>query len=211
MKTLVAIPMKDPQHAKSRLAPTLDAKQRRRLALRLFERTLSFFESACADFDLAVVTASDTIARHACGHRAVVLREAAETGLNAAAIHAATYARERAYARLIIVPGDIPVWLRDEVARVLQLSLHIDIVLAEARDGGTNMLVMRPPRTFGFCYGPDSASRHEAMARAQGLSVTRCQLPFIGHDIDTVEDCQVLADKRRHQCRPHEETTEGVS
>ncbi|WP_207005479.1 2-phospho-L-lactate guanylyltransferase [Trinickia mobilis] len=209
MKTLVAIPMKDPLRAKTRLASVFETPERSRLAMALFERTLAFFHHACADFDVVVVTASETIARCAREGGAIVLREAGERGLNAAAARAAAYAGARSYGRLIIVPADIPIWLREEVEHVLTLSLRVNVALAEAHDGGTNMLIMTPPRPFEFSYGTGSADLHEAAAHTHGLSVARCRLPFIGHDIDTPDDCLALVHHRR---RGHEAcaTTTGV-
>lgn len=195
MKTLVVIPMKELGQAKSRLSLALDAHQRERLVLGLFDRTLAFFHSTFPQFDVRILTASAELAvrTHAAG--AQVLRENAATGLNAAASRAAQWAVTQDYQRLIIVPADIPVLLREEVEQMLALAGKYDVVIAEARDGGTNMLLMSPPRDIPFQYGLGSALRHETVARANGLSAKRRYLPFLGHDLDTPDDCLVLSQK----------------
>lgn len=195
MKTLVAIPMKDLAQAKSRLSPVLDASQRERLVLGLFDRTLAFFRSAFPQFDVTIVTASVQLAARAQAAGALVLRETAATGLNAAASSAARWAIAHDYQRLLIVPADIPVLLREEVAQMLALTETCQVAIAEARDGGTNMLLMSPPRDMPFQYGLGSARRHEAVARANGLRAKRRYLPFLGHDLDTPGDCLVLSQK----------------
>ena len=193
MKTLVAIPVKDLGQAKSRLSPVLDASQRARLVLGLFDRTLHFFRSAFPEFDMTIVTASVQLAARAQAAGAQVLRENAATGLNAAVSSAAQWAIAHDYQRLMIVPADIPVLLREEVEQMVALTETYQVAIAEARDGGTNMLLMSPPRDIPFQYGLGSARRHETVARANGLSAKRRYLPFLGHDLDTPADCLVLS------------------
>ncbi|NML32357.1 2-phospho-L-lactate guanylyltransferase [Paraburkholderia antibiotica] len=194
MKTLVAIPMKAPARAKTRLAPAMNDRQRERLALLMFERTLGFFRGYWPDFDVMAVTDAGEIAALAERHGAGLLLETREAGLNAAAAQALRHALERGYERLVIVPGDVPVWLRAEVARVLALSRRHALTLAESYDGGTNLLALAPPQPFEFHYGPQSAARHARSARRRGLSVARCCLPFLARDIDTAADCVELAE-----------------
>ena len=197
MKTLIAIPVKDLPHAKSRLSPVLDATQRQRIVFDLFQRTLQFFNSHFPECDVAVVTASAPIAARARAAGARVLHELADSGLNAAATVAADWALAHDYERLIIVPADIPVLLRAEVANLLSLAQRYQMVIAEARDGGTNMLLLSlpslPSQAIAFQYGIDSARKHEQQAMANGLTVQRCYLPFIGHDLDTPADLLVLS------------------
>lgn len=201
-RTLVAIPMKDPRHAKTRLAPVLGDAARERLALRLFERTLAFFLDAFPQFDTAAVTASALIAQRTAARGGRVVRENGANGLNAAAAAAVRHAAEDGYARLLLVPADIPVLLRDELEQVLALADRHALAIAEARDGGTNLLVMTPPRDMPFRFGAASASRHEAEARQAGMSVARCYLPFIGHDLDSPDDCLVLSQSLRECLLP---------
>jgi len=196
MKTLVVIPMKAPEQAKSRLGSVLDAAQRQSLALCLFDRTLRFFQGVFPQFDLMVVTESASIALRAHTAGALVLHETRTDGLNAAATLALHHALTHGYKRLMIVPADIPVMLRNEVTQLLVLSEQYQVVIAEARDGGTNMLLVTPPCDLTFQYGQGSALRHEMAAAAVGLCATRRYLPFIGHDIDTPADCLVLAQKK---------------
>lgn len=197
MKTLVAIPMKALEQAKSRMAPALNGAERQRLALDLFERTLHFLAKAFPQFDIAVVTACAHIAAHAERAGARALREDVAAGLNAAAGMAARWAVAHGYDRFILIPADIPVLLRDEIEHMLALAAQCDVAIAEARDGGTNLLLLSPPRDLPFQYGAGSAQSHEAMASAYGLRARRCYLPFLGHDLDTPADCLVLTQKQQ--------------
>ncbi len=186
---LVALPMKAFDQAKSRLSPAIAPVQRQRLSRALFERTLAFFGHCFPGMDRLVVTPSPQVgdAARACG--AAVAMEPAPQGLDAAAQRAIDYAAVHGYRQLLIVPGDIPVWLRTEVHALLALGARREVVIARARDGGTNALLLRLPARFRCAYGEDSARRHAHAARSAGLSVAVCQPPFMAHDIDRPQDC----------------------
>lgn len=186
---LVAMPMKAFDQAKSRLSPALSPVQRQRLSRALFERTQAFFGGCFPGLDRLVVTPSPEVrdAALACG--AAVSLEPAPQGLDAAAQRAIDYAAARGYRQLLIVPGDIPVWLRSELHALLALGDWREVVIARARDGGTNALLLRLPTPLRCAYGEDSAQRHERAARGAGLSVAVCQPPFMAHDIDRPQDC----------------------
>lgn len=194
MKTLVAVPMKDPHDAKTRLAAALPPAARVRLALHLFHRSQDFFARHFPAFDRLVVTPSAEVARHAEGCGAQVLKETAASGLDAAAGAALRWARAAGYERLLLVPADIPVWLAGEVESLLQAGGATDVVIARAHDGGTNALLVDLRRVphFEFRYGPDSARRHEQACLAAALRCVVAQLPFLGRDLDTADDCRLL-------------------
>ncbi|OPY96640.1 hypothetical protein A5906_01830 [Bradyrhizobium sacchari] len=197
MRTVVAIPMKDPAESKSRLADALTAAQREKMALALFRRAQSFFGAQFPDFERLVVTPSRRIATEATACSAVVLVEESTRGLNKAAERAFIWAKTRGCDRLLIVPADIPIWLRSELDELLDHGRRFDVVVARAHDGGTNALLINLTRTdrFEFCYGFDSARRHADVASAAALSSVTKQWPFLGHDVDTVADCLVLSQK----------------
>ena len=62
MTVAIAILMKDPCRAKTRLKPALGNDARETLALLLFENTLGFFRRFYGDNPLAVVTQSERVA-----------------------------------------------------------------------------------------------------------------------------------------------------
>jgi len=197
MRTVVAIPMKDPAESKTRLANALTAGQREKMALALFRRAQSFFGAQFPDFERLVVTPSPRIAAEATACSAMALIEGSPRGLNKAVQSAFIWAKARGFDRLLIVPADIPIWLRSEVDELLDDGQRFDVVVARAHDGGTNALLINLIRTdrLEFCYGLGSARRHADAASAAALSSITRQWPFLGHDIDTVGDCLVLSQK----------------
>lgn len=193
---LVAMPMKPFELAKSRLAEMLADEQRERLARALFLRTQRFFALHFADFDRLVVTQSEDVRRLSERVGSECLLEPGVDGLNLASARAVRWAGERGYESVLLIPGDVPVWVRSEVNLLLDQARQHGAVIAQARDGGTNALLLRLPAAFGFCYGPDSSNTHLHAARDAGVSAVVCKLPFLAHDLDVPADCAVLAANR---------------
>ena len=197
MRTLVVVPMKDVAVSKTRLAWAMPARERERMAFALFRSSLNFFGVQYPNFKRLVVTSSARIATHSKRCGASVLRESEPGGLNAAVDCALTWAIAQGFDRLLIVPADIPVWLRGEVDELLCDGVTTPVVIARAHDGGTNamLLDLARVRRFQFCYGPQSARLHAEAAEAAALGVSTRSLPFLSHDIDTVDDCLVFGEK----------------
>jgi len=187
MSIAAVILMKDPAEAKSRLKAALDGDARAELALLLFDNTLGFLLTA-HDGPVAVATGSAAIAERSAARGAVVLRETVAGGINAAAGLGRAWATEIGAEALLVLHADIPVLARDELAQLLAAGQRAEVVIAASRDGGTNALLLSPPDAIAFCFGPDSATAHEAAARACGKSVERLQLTHLSRDLDRPED-----------------------
>ena len=207
MTLAVAILMKDPAEAKTRLRPALGTDARESLALLMFENTLDHFTRAAAavpdrPWRVGVVTASPRIAAIANARGAETVGEPAPAGndvggdskggirdgINAAAGAAARWARDAGASSLLVIHADIPTLADDEVAALLAAGRDRAVVIAASRDGGTNALLVSPPDAIGFRFGPGSAAAHEAAARAAGLACARLDLPFLSCDMDTPDD-----------------------
>lgn len=193
MKILVAMPMKNLQQAKSRMASLLGKVERARLAASLFERSQHFFATAYPGLDRLVVTPSLEIVLIARSFRANALREPVAGGLNVATARACRWAAERGYDRILIVPCDIAVWSCRELDCVIDQSRRCDVVVASSVDGGTNALSLPLPNALPFRYGRNSARRHLAEARRRRLSAIECRLPSLSHDLDTPRDFLLAA------------------
>jgi len=188
MTLAVAVLMKDPAEAKSRLAPALGADAREKIALLLFENTLAFFARAHSGRPLAVVTASERIARLARAAGAAVVPDPAVGGINGAAHAAAAWASGMGAASLLIVHSDIPALADAELAALVEAGGRTAVIVAESTDGGTNALLTTPPDAIPFRFGVRSAAAHEAAATERGLPCLRLRLPLMSRDIDTPGD-----------------------
>lgn len=184
----VAVLMRDPGDAKTRLRSVLDDAAREHLARSLFENTLRFFNGYEPAGLLAVVTPSPVIERLALSVGAEVLIDDGADGINGAASIAAAWALERGADRLLLMHADIPSLARNELDSLLAASLAHAVVIGASSDGGTNALLVSPPDAIPFRFGPGSAGKHEAAACQAGLSCAKLLLDNLSHDVDTPED-----------------------
>lgn len=188
MTVAIAILMKDPATAKTRLSPVLANDARERLALLLFENTLQFFKRTHPGGPIGVVTASQETAAIGKKYGASVIEETGTGGINAAASCAGEWAIGIGAASLLVVHADIATLVDEEVDRLLAARERHQVVIGVSADGGTNALLLTPPDAIPFCYGRNSANAHEAAARKSGRSWEKLQLAYLSRDIDTPQD-----------------------
>ncbi|MEL6551328.1 MAG: 2-phospho-L-lactate guanylyltransferase [Pseudomonadota bacterium] len=186
-KTLIAVPMKDPVEAKTRLAGSLGDAQRARLAEALFARTLAFLRPVVMAHgaELVVVTRSRRIRALADAAAVNVIEEGAVATLSGAATAAGAWAAARGFDRICLIPADLAAPLESDVARLLYA--RAEVVICPSEDGGTNALAVSPPDALAFHYGPGSAEAHESEAAQRGLSRAVLPLRSLSFDIDTSE------------------------
>ncbi len=194
MKLSIVIPMKNPECSKTRLAKVLKPGERKRLALYLFEKNLSFFQQMYPQHNLLVVTASQEIQQIAESYGAEVLQEEQreeeqQSGLNAAVSQAARYNTERGFDSQLVVPGDIQALDLGEMETLLNHRVaERSVIVCPSYDGGTNALMTTPPDVMPFCFGPNSSRKHLLAAFEAGLHTRRVFLESLSHDIDRPED-----------------------
>lgn len=188
MTVAIAILMKDPADAKTRLTPTVGNDAREALALLLFKNTLGFFQRFHKDRPLAVISPSNRIADIAFAHGAEAVVDDARGDINAAAARAREWAQRINATSLLIVHADIPTLETTELSELIKAGNSNAVALAESRDGGTNALMVSPPDAIPFRFGRNSASAHEAAACELGRTAIRLRLPHLSRDIDTPGD-----------------------
>jgi 2-phospho-L-lactate/phosphoenolpyruvate guanylyltransferase len=183
------VPVKSPSRAKQRLAPLLDACERRQLACAMFEDVLDACIGARLLAGIAVVTADAEVAAIAGAAGALVHEEAEERGTNAAI--AAGISAVTAFASgVIVVPSDVPHATAASIDAAARLCVHANalVLVPASRDGGTNLLACTPPDLIRPNFGPGSFARHCDSAARLGIAPL---LPSIGRldlDLDRPED-----------------------
>jgi 2-phospho-L-lactate guanylyltransferase len=185
--TLALIPVNRLERAKGRLADTLDASVREALARATFATVL---EAALGTFaEVAVLTADAAAGEMATAAGARVITEDPErSGLNAQLEHA--------LARLGQPEGGIAILHADlPLARVEHFAAFAasappapSVTLVRSLDGGTNLMLLRPPGRFALAYGPGSYELHVEAAAAAGMTVTAFDRAELELDIDTPAD-----------------------
>jgi 2-phospho-L-lactate guanylyltransferase len=182
------VPVKPPDASKTRLAPTLNPQERAELAARMTHDVLSALQSAPALAGIAVLAADEHGAALARGFPCRLLKDSRPGDLCASLGAAAAQLAADGAGTVVIVPADLPTLTGADVGALLAAHEGGVSVAPAARDGGTNALVLTPPRAIECLFGPDSARRHLDAARRAGLTASRLELPGFARDIDTVDD-----------------------
>jgi 2-phospho-L-lactate guanylyltransferase len=170
------VPMKSMELAKGRLAAVLEAGSRRALAQRMLDHVLATLrEAGLASIDVAR------------GDEGV-------GDLNRDVTTAARAAQAKGASELLLVSADLPYLAIDDIAALVAAARDSAVVIAEAKDGGTNALLLRPPTAIGFAFATHqpSAARHAALARAAGIEPAIVRRPGLARDIDTPADLAAL-------------------
>ncbi|MGI9382270.1 MAG: 7,8-didemethyl-8-hydroxy-5-deazariboflavin synthase CofG, partial [Methyloligellaceae bacterium] len=188
------VPMKPLAAAKGRLAAALSDEARAGLAAAMLAdvlETLARCPGIARHFVISADPAVSDIARK-CG--ADTIAEPEPAGLNAALRQAAAHVAGLGFARMLYVPGDVPLATTDQIAAILAAAPDgLGRVVVPAADGdGTNALLVSPAEGFAPSFGPGSFARH----RDAGGDVRVLTLEGLGHDIDTPEDLTLLRARR---------------
>ena len=190
-KLCVVIPMKSPKRSKQRLVGSLPDAARESLSLTLFENTLAFFQRHFPMLDVLVVSESLEVLSIAQSYEANTLFDDGEKGLNSALDFACDWVKQSGYDSQLIVPSDIAALDPEEIIALMKAAHDAPVVIAVAKDGGTNALLTSPPDAIHFEYGCDSASAHKANAMNNRLVCRSLHLANLALDIDHSEDLQV--------------------
>lgn len=203
MKSInLVIPMKPPSESKQRLKGTLASAQRHQLAMTLYEQTLIFFKEHFAQLPILVVTSSDLVANFAQKYGAKVLLEEHSDGLNNALEKATLWSLEQGFKSQLIVPADIADLKVKEIEHLLSCNTgYRSVVIAIAKDKGTNALLSSPPNVIPFCFGFESSKAHQLEALSRSLDCHLLHLPFLGQDVDLPHDLAYLKAPLHHLSR----------
>lgn len=190
---MAVIPAKSLDRAKQRLAPALPDAARRDLVQRMLIQGLRALAGA-GIAARAVATRDPDLAELARAQGAAAFDPGMEGDLNAAAAAIAAQARRQGATSLLLLAGDLPWVDAEDVVALIDAAAHAPVVIAEAKDGGTNALLLTPPDAvpFAFATAAPSAARHAELARARGLAPTVLRRIGLARDIDLPADLAAL-------------------
>jgi 2-phospho-L-lactate guanylyltransferase len=197
--TWALVPLKSSERAKSRLAEVLDAEQRKQLFFALAERViLALHESRNIDA-VAVVTSSREVAEFARSLQAVAILQAADVGMSPALNSALRSLETIQPARVLMVPGDLPLISPAAVDSIFdtQASSKQVVLVPDRRFDGTNALLCSPPHVIGPCFGNGSFARHLSAARAANISARVHDIEELVLDVDCADDLEYLRSHAR--------------
>ena len=96
---------------------------------------------------------------------------------------------------LLLVMADLPYLAAADIAALIEAGRTSPVVIGEAKDGGTNALLLRPPTVLKFSFSREhrSSQTHAEQARAAGIEPVILRRPGLAQDIDTPADLASLA------------------
>ncbi len=184
-----AVPVKDLSGTKSRLEPVLNAAGRAGLTMYMASNVLAALEGAGVT-RTCVVSPDRAVLEMAEEAGAVPLLQESR-GLNPALEEARSWALEGGASALLVFPADLPLLRAPDVGAVLETARIVDgplvVISPDTAGTGTNALLLRPPHTLPFVFGPGSFDAHLDAARERGVPTRVCERPSIAFDLDTAE------------------------
>ncbi len=191
---VVAVPVKSLDRTKTRLASVLAPVERAELVLAMFNDVLD----ACLPqrgWEVWVISRQDEVLGLAERRGARALQETGTT-LGQAVRQTEAEARLHGCTELAVVLADLPFATRDAVAHALTASATVAAVPATS-DGGTNVLVRRPPSVIPARFGRSSFAKHRAEAYRRGLTFEPIESVGLGFDLDRPEDLAAVLESER--------------
>ena len=199
MKTCAIIPVSRFSHAKTRLSPTLTSTERENLLKSMLKDVIKVLKSSV---DQVLVISSDKDVLDYVNKLDVQpLEEQGTTDLNGALKQAVQYISKDC-SKILIVPSDIPLIREEHVKDILKTGEEVDVVIAPAKGGGTNALLL-PSFGIEMMFGGCSFFKHLDEAGKEGLTFSIFDSFYLSLDVNTAEDLGeiMLHGKNTNTCR----------
>lgn len=186
---MIAIPIKSLERSKRRLKPVLSPVERAALSLAMLEDVL--------DATLAVrgwhtvVVSPDEVALETAARRSAEPLPERRPGLREAVLQVEREALRRACSSLAVLLADVACVTPGALSEALETLGPV--VAAAGSDGGTTMLLRRPPRCIPAQFGPGSLERHRAAAASRGLPFVEVRRHELALDLDEPKDLVAFA------------------
>lgn len=193
MKALL-IPVKDPTHAKTRLAGLLSEEQRRRLAWAMFEDVSHAITAARKPDRVVMVTSFAPAIERARELGWDVLIEESQISESASIDWASRILSERGFDTVMRLPADLPLVRAEDIDELLSIELDSPgALLVPSREcTGTNAIIRTPPTLFPSRFGPNSLALHTEEAARAGVECVIVNKARIALDIDEPADLELL-------------------
>jgi 2-phospho-L-lactate guanylyltransferase len=193
------IPLNRLGRAKARLGGLLSPEERRELTLINLRQVIEAAKGA--GLGPVVLTPEPEDVAVLLGEDANVMAEdPGRSGLSGQ-LEGAIAGRDMA----VIVHADLPLATAGDLKRVVDVAMAApvaSVTLVESSDGGTNVMVLRPPGRFALAYGAGSHAEHARRAREAGMLVASVISPALALDLDTPADIAAFLDREDGRTSP---------
>jgi len=190
LKVFGLIPVKNLSRAKQRLSRILSLEERRVLVVSMLEDILE--EASSSMLYQTIVLGSDLEVQIVAERFNALFLDDPGGTVNDSLEYALGWCSEKGAEAALIVPSDVPLITREDLNMIVQLSEEFSVVLSPSKDGGTNALMLKPPKVIKTCFGSGSFIMHIEAASKKGVSFRVYQSPRLSLDIDTIQDLKVI-------------------
>ena len=187
--SVLAIPVRRLDDAKTRLAPILSPPERAELMLAMLRDALSA-ATAQTGWETWVVSADRRVLDTAEELGARAVRESGGS-LLAAVRQVEALALDRGADALGVLLADLPWVTPASLADALRADAPVVAVRA-ASDGGTNLLVRRPPDAVRARFGRESFAKHRWAAKRARVAAVTVESEELAFDLDDPSDLERL-------------------
>lgn len=185
----VLIPIKALKKSKARLAPVLSPGERATITLLMLKDIISAVKRVGAVKVCAVVASDSHTLMEAERWGAVGLSDRGLPGMNSAIAQATDWCMRRGAEAVMVLLGDIPLVTPADIEAMIDLGEGASSVVATpSKDGGTNILLRKPPTVIPTVYGPCSFRKHRQEALKRKVPFRAYSSPTASFDVDTPED-----------------------
>jgi 2-phospho-L-lactate guanylyltransferase len=188
---VLAVPVKSLSRAKTRLSRLFSPMERAALTLAMLEDVL---DAALAQpgWETWVISPDEAALEIAVRRRARPVPEE-KPSLSAAVRQVELDATEQDADALAVLLADLPL-LTPEALDMALKTLGSVVLAPSASDGGTNLLLRRPPRVIGARFGRESFDKHVQGATSRGLPVAVIHDDALTTDLDLPGNIHAVLD-----------------
>ena len=187
---VLAVPVKTLERSKRRLSPVLSQAERAALSLIMLEDVLDACQEQ-AGWEVWVVSGAEAALEIGARRGARPVLETTPTLLGAIRQVEAEVRGRRS--ELAVLLADLPLLTSGTLAAALAMPGPVVAAPADS-DGGTNLLIRRPPTMIPARFGRASFAKHRAEAHRRGLTFLEARHPELAFDLDRPQDlARVLA------------------
>ena len=178
------IPVSKFKNAKTRLSPFLSEEEREKL-LKVMLQDVTDTLKRYVD-KIFIISRDEDVLTYAKSLKLDTILENENSNLNKALTQAMKFCKGKTR-KVIIVPSDIPLIGKTNIAMLIKASKSLDFIIVPSKGGGTNMMIMKPMAIHthfeGFSY-----KEHVNAAERKKLNPQVHDSLFMALDVNTAED-----------------------
>ena len=178
------IPVSKFKNAKTRLSPFLSEEEREKL-LKVMLQDVTDTLKRYVD-KIFIISRDEDVLNYAKSLKLDTILENENSNLNKALTQAMKFCKGKTR-KVIIVPSDIPLIGKTNIAMLIEASKSLDFIIVPSKGGGTNMMIMMPMAIHthfeGFSY-----KEHVNAAERKKLNPQVHDSLFMALDVNTAED-----------------------